>query len=127
MFNLSTISTFLAPFKLYIYIALATLAVGLFFGYGYTQRLKGAAECKEQYAQAQADYQQKTRKEERKKAQEAVAQESKVSKQLNDLKSEKGKVEDEARKLAREANRPNSCNLTSAELQFYEEAVRSTE
>lgn len=121
------IGAFLAPWKLYIYLGLAVLAVSTFFGYGYIQYAKGMAECKEQYAQAQADYQQKTRKEERKKAQEAVAQESKVSKQLNDLKSEKGKVEDEARKLAREANRPSSCDLTPAELQFYEEAVRSTE
>jgi Tfp pilus assembly protein PilO len=127
MLNLSTISTFLAPWKLYIYVFLATLAVGAFFGYGYTQRLKGAAECEEQYAQAQADYQQKTRKEERKRAEQAIKEESKVSKQLSDLKSEKGKVEDEARKLAREANRPGSCQLSTDELRYYEEAVRSTE
>lgn len=119
--------TMLAPYKTAVYAAGAALVFTAVLAYGHLQYLKGAAECKQGYAEAQAEYQQKVRKEERKKAEEAIKQESKVSKQIGDLSSNKRKVEDEARELARKANRPSSCALSDDELRYYEEAVRSTE
>lgn len=120
-------SSLFAQYKLFVYLGLAVFAITAILGYGHVQYLKGAAECKQSYAEEQAKYQKKVREEERKRAQAAMKQEAKVSKQVNDLKANKQKVEDEARKLAREANRPDSCKLSTDELQYWTEAVRSTE
>lgn len=127
MIDISKLTNVFTLYKTYIYVGLAVLAASSIFAYGKFQYIKGAAECKQSYAEEQVRYQKQVRQEERKRAQEAIKQESKVSKQVQDLKSNKQKVEDEARKLAREANRPDTCQLSADELRYWTEAVRSTE
>lgn len=95
--------------------------------YGKIKYLQGSAACKQSYAEEQVRYQKQVRAEERKAAKEAMDKEAKVSKQIGDLRASKGKVIDEARKLAAESGRPDTCRLSPDELRLYEEAVRSTE
>lgn len=121
-----TITAFLAPYRLYIFIALGTLAIAGVIGYGYSQKLKGKEECQQEYAEARADYEQKVRKEERKRATDALKKETEVSKQVSSLNENKRKAEDEARRLAREANRPSTCDLSDSERVFFDEAIRGT-
>lgn len=123
---INTILTALAPYRLLIYVGLAVAGVGLFFGYGYTQKLKGRAECQQEYAEARANYEQKVRKEERKRAQDALKKETEVSKQVGSLNDNKRKAEDEARRLASQAGRSSACDLSESERVFFEEAIRST-
>ena len=120
---ISTILTALSPYRLYIYVALAVAGTGLIFGYGYTQKLKGRAECQQAYAEQRAEYEQKVRKEERKRAQDALKKETEVSKQIATSTQKKKEAQDEALRLAREANRPDSCALSDDELRYYQEAV----
>lgn len=116
-----------SAYKIYVYIGLAIFAGTAVFAYGKIKYLQGSAACKQSYAEEQVRYQKQVRAEERKAAKEAMDKEAKVSKQIGDLRASKGKVIDEARKLAAESGRPDTCRLSPDELRLYEEAVRSTE
>lgn len=116
------IGAFLAPYKLFIYVGLASCIVGAWVWDRHAQYNKGVAACELEQAEAKANYweQRSTR----------LAEEGKIALEKEKVVGSRVSTLDAVRKreVEREAAKPiaDSCLYSDAELRELEELIRET-
>lgn len=86
---LETIKTFLSPFKLYIYVALAAIVLTAWLFDRHAQYEAGIAHCTEQQHEAEAKYSQGQKAKQEAEKQDAVKKADEAAKQTSDMAHDK--------------------------------------
>lgn len=120
---LSKGSVFLAPYKIYIFIALASILSTFWLVDRHVQYNAGIAHCTQQHADAQAKYEQGQVKKKEAEKQEAVKAADKAATQINLLANEHDKQVDKQNELSKLHPTSPSCALSGDEFLRFNEAI----
>lgn len=119
---LSLLQKYLAPFKMYLYIALASAMVIYHFSYGHSKYMQGKQDCINKQAETQRKYAEQQRTEDNKKAQETIKQTEKLTSQIQTLRSEKQNAITKIQELPK-ATDGCTNKLSSDELREFNSAI----